>query len=240
MAARAPWTYPPGVRRLPAVLLVLAGLGLPAAARAGPPAAGAPAPGTLQVPVGQQRVLDRPGIARVSVGDPGIAQVTPVAGHQVLVTGVAPGRTTLILWFEGGRRETRDVVVRDPGRLGEVEGVLGILGLSKALTVRPAGRGLVVEGTLLTLTELRRFDQLRQAEPGLVTLVKVAPDVYRRLADQITAALHRAGLAGAQATAVGTTVFLEGTVTDAGARQQAGDIARAIWGRIRTGRLETR
>jgi len=190
--------------------------------------------------VGQQRVLDRPGIARVSVGDPGIAQVTPVAGHQVLVTGVAPGRTTLILWLRDGRRETRDVVVRDTGRLGEVRGVLKVLGLAKVLKVTPAGRKLVVQGTLGTLAELRRFDQLRQAEPGLVTLVKVDPRVYDHLADEITAALHRAGLTGAHATAVGTTVFLEGTVTDASEKQQASDIARAIWGQIHTGRLETR
>ncbi len=236
MAAGGARTYPRGVSRrrvVPALVLALVGLGLSASARAG-------APGELEVQVGQQRVLDRPGIARVSVGDPGIAQVTPVAGHQVLITGVAPGRTTLILWFQDGKRETRDVVVRDAGRLGEVEGVLGILGLSKVLTVKPAGRKLVVEGTLGTLAQLRRFDQLRQAEPGLVILVRVDPRVYQRLAEKITAALHRAGLAGAQATAVGTTVFLEGTVTDPAEKQQADDLARAIWGRIRTGRLETR
>ena len=54
------------------------------------------------------------------------------------------------------------------------------------------------------------------------------------------AARHRAGLAEAHATAISTTVFLEGTVSDPAEKQQAFDIARAIWGQIGTGRLETR
>jgi Flp pilus assembly secretin CpaC len=236
------------VSRTPAVLIALLLLLLPAAARAGD--AGRPAPaeagarvatsGELTIAVGAQVVLDRPGLARVSVGDPSVADVTMATHDQVLVTGVAPGRTTLILWLKSGKREVHDVVVTDTGRLSEVRGTLEVLGLGQVLAVKAAGRHLVVEGTLHTLAQLRRFDQLRRAEPGLFSLVRVDPAIYQRLADEITAALHRAGLTGAHATAISTTVFLEGTVSDPAEKKQADDIARAIWGQIETGRLETR
>jgi pilus assembly protein CpaC len=59
-------------------------------------------PQSLSIPAGEQRSLTMAQtIANVAVGDPEIANVNAVDSRQVLVTGKAPGITTLNVWVAG-------------------------------------------------------------------------------------------------------------------------------------------
>lgn len=107
------------MKRLSRGVLVAWGLaGLPLLALAQPiprpPAPGvraAPAPAAPQVAlhVGAQQRLDVPGLQRVTVGDPAVADVRTAAAH-LTVRGMAPGRTTVTVWA-GEVRTSYDVVV---------------------------------------------------------------------------------------------------------------------------------
>ena len=58
-----------------------------------------PLPATLEVGEGLQQALQSPvPITRVAVGDPKIADVRVTGDQGVLLTGVAPGATTLMIW----------------------------------------------------------------------------------------------------------------------------------------------
>ncbi|MFT3707721.1 MAG: pilus assembly protein N-terminal domain-containing protein [Archangium sp.] len=65
--------------------------------------------------VGQQRVFDFPGLQRVAIGEPSIADVKVLEGGQVLVIGNAPGKTTLLAWTADGQRHTVELQVDPDG-----------------------------------------------------------------------------------------------------------------------------
>jgi pilus assembly protein CpaC len=83
---------------LRASLLSVASIGT-AVAAAGNCAALGPLPAALEVGEGLQQALQSPvAITRVAVGDPKIADVRVTGDQGVLLTGVAPGATTLMIW----------------------------------------------------------------------------------------------------------------------------------------------
>lgn len=55
----------------------------------------------LQLAVGGQKSLTLPGIQRVAVGDPAIADIKTIGHSELIVIGASPGRTTLLVWKRG-------------------------------------------------------------------------------------------------------------------------------------------
>src|SRR6267378_2076380 len=51
--------------------------------------------GSLSLGVGEQKTLPLQNVARVAIGDPGVADVKQVGGGELLLTGVAEGRVYL-------------------------------------------------------------------------------------------------------------------------------------------------
>ncbi|MCI0573166.1 MAG: pilus assembly protein N-terminal domain-containing protein [Myxococcaceae bacterium] len=97
------------MKLLPRGLLVVCALAV-APLAAGAQAKGAPGTSRVSLQVGAQHTLDVPGLARVTVGDPAVADVR-TASSRLTVKGMAPGRTTLTVWV-GEARTTYEVVVR--------------------------------------------------------------------------------------------------------------------------------
>jgi pilus assembly protein CpaC len=83
---------------LRASLLSVASIGSAVAAASNCAALG-PLPAALEVGEGLQQALQSPvAITRVAVGDPKIADVRVTGDQGVLLTGVGPGATTLMIW----------------------------------------------------------------------------------------------------------------------------------------------
>jgi pilus assembly protein CpaC len=64
-------------------------LALAAAAAVAVPAWAQEDSSTVSLGVGTQKVMSVPGIARIAIGDPAIADVKPIGGSQVLIVGQA-------------------------------------------------------------------------------------------------------------------------------------------------------
>lgn len=62
--------------------------------------------------VGEQRTREVPGLARLSVTNPHLLEVQTAASDAVRLIGHAPGRTTLVVWKQGGERVSYEIVVR--------------------------------------------------------------------------------------------------------------------------------
>lgn len=61
--------------------------------------------GTLQAKVGRGSVLTLPSeIERLALADEAIARAQIISSREVLLTGLAPGQTTVIVWLADGRR----------------------------------------------------------------------------------------------------------------------------------------
>src|SRR4051794_1412122 len=74
-----------------------------ALALAAGPAAAQEQDQTIRLGVGAQKILSVPNVQRVAVGDPGVADVKPLPGGQLLIVGSAEGRTTLLVWNGAGK-----------------------------------------------------------------------------------------------------------------------------------------
>ena len=57
----------------------------------------------LSLQTGHSTVLAAPGLERVEVGDGRIAGIVPIGTSQIVLTGKAPGHTTVVVWTAAGR-----------------------------------------------------------------------------------------------------------------------------------------
>lgn len=74
-------------------------------------------PRTTELPMfqGEQKVLTFPGLSRIAVGDPKIADVKATADGELLISAVSEGRTTMMIWRDRFERLEYEIAVRPNG-----------------------------------------------------------------------------------------------------------------------------
>ncbi len=160
---------------------------------------------------GTQEVIRVHNLTRVGIGDRAIADVTITGKGELLVTALARGRTTLTLWSSKGL-ETRVVVV-DDGKSSELGRLVKSV-VNPSLRVEEFSGRTIIDGLLDSPSELQRLRALVGNDPNVTILARLDPRVLPAVAQNITAALHREGLKNAQASVLGSTLVLEGSVAD--------------------------
>ncbi|MHB8877814.1 MAG: type II and III secretion system protein family protein [Myxococcaceae bacterium] len=183
---------------------------------------------TISLGVGTQKVITVPGINRIAVGDPAIADVKTIGNNQVLIIGAGEGKTTLLIWKSSGQRVSYLVSVRkqDPNEIiGEIKKLLGEI---EGVTVRMVGDRIYLDGQAYTTQDADRIDQVVGLYPNVKSFVKIAPNAKKLVAQNLNAAFQKAGLKNVQANVVGATIFLEGSVESQQDLQKAELITKAI------------
>lgn len=186
----------------------------------------------LKLAPGANEVLRVPGLSKVAVGRPEVADVTPTRKDELLVVGKQPGRTTLTLWTAAGL-QTRTVVV-DDGKTSDIAKLVREL-VGPGLRVETYGGTTVIDGTLDSMEELRRLQRLVGDDGNVKILARLNPRVVPIVADTITAQLHKQGLKDARAVCIGQKLILEGSVADEGELKKALLIAEAYYGPATSG-----
>jgi pilus assembly protein CpaC len=95
---------------------------------------------------GQSTVVATPRLTRVAVGDGKIAGVLAVGNSEIVVSGRAAGRTTLLVWTASGRR-TYDVTVTEQS-LESLRTMLQASITDPGVRVEAVDRSIVVNGTV--------------------------------------------------------------------------------------------
>jgi len=184
--------------------------------------------GTISLGVGTQKVITVPGIARVAVGDASVADVKTIGNSQLLIIGSAEGKTTLLIWKTSGQRVSYLVSVRrqDPNEI--ISEIKKLLGEIEGVSVRMVGDRIYLDGQAYTQADANRIDQVVQLYPNVKSFVRVAPNAKKLVAQNLNAAFQKAGLKNVQATVVGATIFLEGSVESPQDLKKAELITKAI------------
>jgi Flp pilus assembly secretin CpaC len=184
----------------------------------------------VELAPGTQAVLDFPGIRRVAVANPSVADVKVVGKSQLLIIGSQRGTTALTVWTDSGQQQ-RTIVVAPP-RVEELARELKALGFS-SLDVRAIGENVVVDGQVDSFGDLQT---IRRAVDGLsyVKLLvrldaKAVQAALAVTAEQINSALKRNGIQSATAVVVGQRIILEGSVSDEAERHKAQRIADSYY-----------
>jgi len=183
---------------------------------------------TLNLGIGTQKVLTVPGLSRIAVGDPSVADVKTVGNNQVLVVGAGEGKTTLLIWQSGGRRKSYAVSVKKQDPNETINEIRNLLGNTEGITVRLLGDRIYLDGRAYSAQDAERLQKILSLYPGVQSLVKVTPNAKELIAQNLNEAFQKYGLPNVQANVVGSSVFLEGTVESPQDLQKAELIVRAI------------
>jgi pilus assembly protein CpaC len=189
--------------------------------------AAAPEPPAIRVSPGSQVVIQAPGLQRVAVGNPEIADFTVTEGRELLVLGRKRGQTSLTLWARGAEPTTRTVIV-DDGRLSDLAAAIREK-VSRTLTTEVVNGKLVVDGLLDSVGQYRRLRALVGDDPEVVVLARLDPRALPAVADEITLELRRNGIRTVKAAAYGGQIALEGSVADGEELKRAQLIADSIY-----------
>jgi pilus assembly protein CpaC len=183
---------------------------------------------TIALGVGTQKVVTIPGITRIALGDPSIAEVKTIGNNQVLIIGQAEGKTTLLIWKNSGQRVSYLIAVRrqDPNEI--IAEIKKLLGEIEGVSVRMVGDRIYLDGQAYTTQDADRIDQVVSLYPNVKSFVKIAPNAKKLVAQNLNAAFQKAGLRNVQANVVGSTIFLEGSVESQQDLQKAELITKAI------------
>lgn len=182
---------------------------------------------SLQLVAGQQKVISVPGVTRIAVANPEVADVRMVGAGEVLVTAVGGGQTELKVW-QGNKVINYQVAVTtmDPQQLRrEVERLMGD---REGMQVRVVRDHVYIEGSVLTLPDLEKAEEITKLFPQVRNLVKLDPAAHTYIAQALNQQLTKAGLANARATVVGSTIFLEGMVDTEADLKKADIITKSI------------
>lgn len=185
---------------------------------------------SISLGVGIQKVINVPGVQRIAIGDPGVADVAPLTGgNQVLVVGKSEGKTTLLIWKNNGSRLSYLISVTRKGTDEVGEEIRKLLDGREGIAQRRVGDRIYLDGYAYTAEDYERVEQVVALYPNLVkSFVKVAPNAKKLVANQLNNAFQRSGLKNAQANVVGNTIFLEGSVESQQDLQKAEMITKAI------------
>ncbi|WP_224362028.1 type II and III secretion system protein family protein [Hyalangium versicolor] len=183
---------------------------------------------TLALGVGTQKVITIPGITKIALGDASIAEVKNLSNNQILITGQAEGKTTLLVWKSSGQRVSYLIAVRrqDPSEI--ITEIKKLLGEIEGVSVRMVGDRIYLDGQAYTTQDADRIDQVVALYPSVKSFVKIAPNAKKLVAQNLNAAFQKAGLRNVQANVVGSTIFLEGSVESQQDLQKAELITKAI------------
>jgi pilus assembly protein CpaC len=168
---------------------------------------------TINLGVGQQKVIPVQGVARIAIGDAEVADVKQVAsGTQIIVTGVSEGRTSLLVWHTSGARVSYQVMVRkqDPREL--VSEVRALLGEREGVEIRVVGDRVYLDGETITTADYERVQQVVAFYPSVKSFVHPSSSAKRLAVEVLARAYKKNDLNGVTPYVVGNTILLEGWV----------------------------
>ncbi len=142
------------------------------------------APLPLSVNVGKSVILDsKTDIVRVSIAGSAYAETVAISPKEVLVNGLLPGETTLVVWHAGGVREVYTLtVLPSAARLEavrrQIEQELG----GQNVTIKQESETIFLRGTVKDLVAAGRATMIAGTLGRVVNLLYVnAPEVEKQI-----------------------------------------------------------
>jgi pilus assembly protein CpaC len=121
---------------------------------------------TIRIRPGFQRILERTGVSRLSVGNPEIVEAQPLPRDGgILVVGKKEGETDLVLWEKSSRTVWHVEV--GSGKRSIAEDARAFAGAFPGLTVVEAGGSVILSGSVSTSREKTVLEAYAQAHPGV-------------------------------------------------------------------------
>lgn len=168
---------------------------------------------TITIGVGQQKVIQVPGgVQRIAWGDPEVADVKTIGSNEVLILGVAEGRTTLLIWRANDSRLSYTISVRKQDPKEIIAEIRALLGDIEGVAIRIVGDRVYLDGETLTTEDAERVTRVTALYPQVRSFVRASNNATKAAARTLARVFGENGLKAVVANVVGNTIFLEGTV----------------------------
>ncbi len=168
---------------------------------------------SVKVGIGQNKVLQVSGsINRVAVGSSEIADVKMLGANEVLILGVAEGKTTLLIWRNAGERLSYTISVRKQPPEEIAQEMKALLGDIEGVTIRIIGDRVYLDGETLTTEDAERVNAVVALYPTVRSFVRPSPNALKAQKNNLKKAFEENELKNVAPRLVGNTLFLEGTV----------------------------
>ncbi len=138
---------------------------------------GAPDPGLKKiVAVGASLVLSGSGISQVAVSDPTVVDVQPVSTSEVLVVGLTPGTSQVLVWDLYGRRQYDITVLAAKAGIEIFANLINSAISTPGVTTEAVGDRVLLRGNVQSEEEMRRCEAVAKAiYPQVENLLVVRP-----------------------------------------------------------------
>ncbi len=121
---------------------------------------------TIRIRPGFQRILERPGVSRLSVGNPEIIEAQPLPRDGgILVVGKKEGETDLVLWEKSARTVWRVEV--ESGKRSIAGDARAFAGAFPGLSVVEAGGSVILSGPVTTPQDKSVLEAYARSHPGV-------------------------------------------------------------------------
>lgn len=117
----------------------------------------------MQLTVGKSTLLRLPDpVERMSIGNPAIADVTPISQREVYLLGKDLGTTNLIVWSKSGQATVMDVTVTADPKLLEAE-FATLMPAEKEIRVKTTADSIVLLGTVSDALKVSQAVEIAQS-----------------------------------------------------------------------------
>jgi pilus assembly protein CpaC len=124
------------------------------------------APESIRIRPGFQKILERTGVSRLSVGNPEIVEAQPLPRDGgILVVGKKEGETDIVLWEKSSRTVWHVEV--GSGIRSIAEDARAFAGSFPGVTVVEAGGSVILSGPVSTLQDKTVLEAYARAHPGI-------------------------------------------------------------------------
>lgn len=120
-------------------------------------------PREKQYQVGDTEIIECSNLTRVAIGDPLVADVAPLSSSEVLVNAKAPGKTTLFVWDDSGRRVFNIIVGTPMPQMEALSAMIREQVNDPRITVKTVGDSLVLEGSVTKAADASRAEAIAKA-----------------------------------------------------------------------------
>ncbi|MBN2693219.1 pilus assembly protein N-terminal domain-containing protein [bacterium] len=183
---------------------------------------------TIDMGVGQQKVVNVKGLQRVAIGDPGVIDVQAVGADQIIITAKKHGRTTLILWLNNGKRIGYTVRVSMLDPQGVVKDVASLLKDIEGIKIKVADQYIILDGEVYRGMDYIRIQQVMAIFPIVKSLVIISPEAKIGIVKQLNDMFKENSLKDVRASVIGDMIFLEGFVSDEREKIKTLSIAKSL------------
>jgi len=189
----------------------------------------AKAPQRLVVTVGKSLSIDSPvTIKRIAIANTNLAETVVIGPKEVLVNGLAPGETSLVIWQEGDIRLVYDLLVRPSTlRLDAIRDQIATEFPEANVDVTAANDSVFVRGTVKDMVAAERVLAIASTLGKTVNLLRVAvppeepqillkvrfADVERGASTALSSALSSGALNTSSALGTGTPLSTDSNQT---------------------------